>query len=234
MNEQIANLIHDGVLIKLLLAFVLGGAVGLERELKGRAAGLRTHVLVALGATILIIAARRSGEMSGAIPDARLVIDPSRMAAGIVTGIGFLGAGAILRMGDMVRGITTAACIWFVASVGIVIGNGMYAIAIVSTIAVLIVLVVFNILEHRIPVVLYRSVVVSVPAAARQEFTTWMRETLDQRRIHLFETLAHVDTTRGVAEVTFRIRARGGYPLRELIEEVSARKEVASVELEAL
>ena len=101
----------------LLLAILLGGAIGLERESRGRPAGLRTHILVCLGATIIMIASTRMGELTQALsPASRIQVDPGRIAAGIVTGIGFLGAGAIIRIGDLVRGLTTAGCIWFVAA----------------------------------------------------------------------------------------------------------------------
>src|SRR5512143_587908 len=109
----------DAVL-RLLLAILLGGAIGLERESRGRPAGLRTHILVCLGATIIMIASTRMGELTQVLSStSRVQVDPGRIAAGIVTGIGFLGAGAIIRIGDLVRGLTTAGCIWFVAALGI-------------------------------------------------------------------------------------------------------------------
>jgi putative Mg2+ transporter-C (MgtC) family protein len=113
-------------MLRLALAILLGGAIGLERESRGRPAGLRTHILVCLGATIIMIASTQMAILSQALPQAsRIQVDPGRIAAGIVTGIGFLGAGAIIRIGDLVRGLTTAGCIWFVAALGITIGQGL-------------------------------------------------------------------------------------------------------------
>ena len=170
MDGAWLDLFADGTLWKLLLALLLGGLVGLEREWHGRAAGLRTHVLVCLGATILLVAARGASEHFAAETSlGRLVLDPNRISAGIVTGIGVLGAGAILRTGDMIRGLTTAGCIWFVAALGIVIGNGLYGLAVVSTLLMLLVLILFDVIEHAIPPVAYRSLSVAVAAEDHEE-----------------------------------------------------------------
>ncbi|MFQ3548121.1 MAG: MgtC/SapB family protein [Armatimonadota bacterium] len=101
-------------IIKLLVSSLLGGLVGFERESQGRPAGLRTHIIVCLGATLFTIASLNIS------PDS----DPARISAQIVTGIGFLGAGTILRQGSMVRGLTTAASIWGVAAIGLCVGIG--------------------------------------------------------------------------------------------------------------
>ncbi|MBD3235972.1 MAG: hypothetical protein GF330_04665 [Candidatus Eisenbacteria bacterium] len=227
--------IRDQTLIKLLVALVLGGLVGLERELKGRPAGLRTHVLVCVGSTILIIAARQSSAVfAGDAAAGQIVLDPTRLAAGIVTGIGFLGAGAILRIGDLVRGLTTGACIWFVAAVGIVVGNGLYPLAVMSTMLVLVMLELFGLIERRIPDVLYRALIVTVPTGEREVFEAWLRGHLAARKVRIQETLARVDAERDVTELTFRIRARGEFRTRGLIAEVSQRPEVREVEVEML
>ena len=126
--------------VPLLLAVLLGGLVGIEREVHGRPAGLRTHALVCVCSTMLIMIAQVSEVPS----EASYIFDPNRMGAGIVTGIGFLGAATVLRSGDLVRGLTTAACVWFVAGLGIVLGNKNYELAIISTLCVLSVLVYFE------------------------------------------------------------------------------------------
>jgi putative Mg2+ transporter-C (MgtC) family protein len=133
-------------LLRLGLAVVLGGLIGLEREFHGRPAGLRTHIMVCLGATLLMLVA--------------LAVDPGRVAAGVVTGIGFLGAGAILHLKNTNRGLTTAACIWFVAALGVCIGLGSYWIAAVGTLLALIVLALRLRVEDWVHPDLYREVVV--------------------------------------------------------------------------
>ncbi|HJS99021.1 MAG TPA: MgtC/SapB family protein [Terriglobales bacterium] len=115
------------VLVRVLVATVLGGAVGMERERSERAAGLRTHAMVGLGAAaFMVISAFGFKDILGA---PAVVLDPSRVAAQIVTGIGFLGAGTIIFQREMVRGLTTAASIWAVAAIGAAVGGGMYVLA---------------------------------------------------------------------------------------------------------
>ncbi|MFC1573169.1 MgtC/SapB family protein [Candidatus Eisenbacteria bacterium] len=225
--------LEGGALWKLLLAPVLAGMVGLEREWHGRAAGLRTHVLVCLGSTILIIAARSAGEAFAVDSlDARLVLDPNRIAAGIVTGIGFLGAGAILRTGDLIRGLTTAACVWFVAALGIVIGNGLYVLAVVSTLLVLLVLIVFDVVEQKIPSLSYRSLSVRVALSDGEAFQAWCSSRLVSTGVRIQDVLRQVDNAEGFIELIFRIRARGIVPGKDLTKEISEQPGVQQVRWE--
>lgn len=121
-------------LAKLLLAAVLGGMIGLEREIHGRPAGFRTHLLVSLGSCLFVITSIQFyilyGNFSGIQP---VGVDPGRVAAQVVTGIGFLGAGAIIREKFSVRGLTTAACLWLAAAIGVACGVGLFGIAITVT-----------------------------------------------------------------------------------------------------
>ena len=117
------------VLARLALAVVLGGLIGLERETEGKPAGMRTHALVCLGSALFMLISIRSPEF---FPGAKTV-DPGRIAAGVVTGIGFLGAGTILRASGSVKGLTTAASIWAVAAIGLAVGVGYYITAVVAT-----------------------------------------------------------------------------------------------------
>ena len=132
----------DEALLRLALAGALGGAVGIERELRDREAGLRTHLLVSLGSALFTIA--------GAYGFHTLRTDPTRVAAQIVTGIGFLGAGAIIRQGFSVRGLTTAATLWVVAAIGLAVGAGYYSGALITTALVLFSLYPLRILAYRV------------------------------------------------------------------------------------
>jgi putative Mg2+ transporter-C (MgtC) family protein len=127
-----ATILHLSV--RLLLAVLLGGAVGYQREHTGKAAGLRTHMLVSLGAALLVLAAEQA-KMSGP--------DISRIIQGIVTGVGFLGAGTILKQYDEghIRGLTTAAGIWLTAAIGVAAGLGREALAILTTLFAIVILV---------------------------------------------------------------------------------------------
>jgi putative Mg2+ transporter-C (MgtC) family protein len=119
---------------RLLLSALMGGAVGLEREISDQPAGFRTHILVALGACLFaLVSAYSFGAFLGAEESPQLRFDPTRVAAQIVTGIGFLGAGAIIRYGMSVRGLTTAASLWVVAAIGTAVGLGGYLIGGVTT-----------------------------------------------------------------------------------------------------
>ena len=126
------------LLIRLLVATALGGAVGLEREIRDQPAGFRTHILVALGACLFTIVSAYGFEEFFGDRDPRFRFDPSRVAAQIVTGIGFLGAGAILRYGITVRGLTTAASLWVVAAIGLAVALGGYFAATVTTLITLV------------------------------------------------------------------------------------------------
>lgn len=119
-------------LIAIILATVLGGVIGFERQLRGKAAGLRTNVLICLGAAVFTLISRTLGGTES---------DSSRIAAQIVTGIGFLGAGAIIQDRGGVHGLTTAATIWLVAAVGTACGAGLYLLATITTIVALFVLI---------------------------------------------------------------------------------------------
>jgi putative Mg2+ transporter-C (MgtC) family protein len=133
-----------------VLAAVLGGAVGLERELREREAGLRTHLLVAVGSALFTIVSAY-GFHSFLSSGASVVrADPTRIAAQIVTGIGFLGAGAIIRQGLSVRGLTTAATLWVVAAIGLAVGAGYYSGALITTAVVLFSLWPLRIVAYRI------------------------------------------------------------------------------------
>ena len=127
---------------RLLLAALLGAAIGVERELKQKSAGLRTNILIAVGCALFTLMSERLATGAGA--------DPSRVAAQIVSGIGFLGAGAILRTRGGVHGLTTAATVWVNAAVGIAVGGGEYRLAVLATVITLVVLFVLSPIEEAL------------------------------------------------------------------------------------
>jgi putative Mg2+ transporter-C (MgtC) family protein len=131
---------------RLVLAAVLGSVIGYERERLSWAAGLRTHMLVCVGSALIMIV---SAYGFAAVLGEHVILDPSRMAAQVVSGIGFLGAGSILLRGEIVRGLTTAASLWSVAAVGLAVGGGMYTASIAATIIILIILAGIKPLERR-------------------------------------------------------------------------------------
>lgn len=134
-------------ILRIFIASLLGGVIGLEREYRDKAAGFRTHFLVALGSALFMIISAYGFEGVLTSPEQRL--DVSRIAAQVVSGIGFIGAGTIIFQKNAVRGLTTAAGVWVTAAIGMACGGGMYVIASVSTALVLIGLEAFNYFLHR-------------------------------------------------------------------------------------
>lgn len=135
-----------GVLGRLILAIILGGLIGFEREVKRRSAGLRTHVLVSLGSCLIMLTSLYVFDIYKDIA----TLDPARIAAGIITGIGFLGAGAIIRSGEAVKGLTTAASLWLVAGIGMGIGCGFYLASLITAVLAIAVLFFLGQLEKVI------------------------------------------------------------------------------------
>ena len=131
---------------RLAFSALLGSAIVYERERLAWVAGLRTHMLVCVGSTLIMIV---SAYGFSEVLSERVTLDPSRMAAQVVSGIGFLGAGAILARGEIVRGLTTAASVWSVAGIGLAVGGGLYTPAVAATVIILIILAGIKPLEKR-------------------------------------------------------------------------------------
>lgn len=141
MSDEVTT---AGAVFKLVLSMLLGCCVGIQRKRKGQPAGVRTFSLICMGATLAMI-------LSIYVPQEYLGLkngDPGRIAAQVISGVGFLGAGAIIQMKGSVRGLTTAAGIWMVAAIGMGVGVGLYIISIVATVLILIVLVQVERIEH--------------------------------------------------------------------------------------
>jgi putative Mg2+ transporter-C (MgtC) family protein len=132
------------IVIRLGIATLLGGLIGLERELHNQPAGLRTHIIVALGSALVMIVSIEMYRISNGVSD------PSRIAAQVVTGIGFLGAGAILKFGTDVKGLTTAACLWTSSAIGLSAGAGLWFPAALVTVVVVVTLWILDKLEKKV------------------------------------------------------------------------------------
>jgi len=137
------------LIFRISVAAVLGGILGIERDVHGRQAGLRTHILVSAGSALFFILSTRIATLDVVTPAGfTKVTDPGRIAAQVVTGIGFLGAGVILKEGFTVVGLTTAACLWISAAIGMTSGAGLYGIAVSTTILALVALVLLRWIER--------------------------------------------------------------------------------------
>jgi putative Mg2+ transporter-C (MgtC) family protein len=139
------------IVFRLIAALAAGGLIGLERSHRGRPAGFRTHALVCLSSSLLMLVTVYESHWMPRDAAARVVLDPTRLAQGIMTGIGFVGAGAIIKEGLTVRGLTTAASIWITAAIGILTGVGFYFAAVLGTVLTLGTLSAFRWIERRLP-----------------------------------------------------------------------------------
>lgn len=142
---------------RLLLGALLGGGIGLERQVHGRPAGFRTHLLVCVASVLLMSVSQSLGG------------DPGRLAAGAITGIGFLGAGVVLKSGLSVHGLTTAACLWIVSAIGLAIGSGLHFAALLSFAITLVSLWLLRYVEDRIPRLAYKHVTIVVDRDVPEE-----------------------------------------------------------------
>ncbi len=131
------------IIVRLTLSVILSGFVGLERQWHRRTAGLRTHILVCLGSCLIMLTSLHVFD----IYKNQTTLDPTRIAAGVITGIGFLGAGAIINQRDGIKGLTTAASIWVVSGIGLAVGCGFFTAAIFTTLLTLIVLFLLRYIE---------------------------------------------------------------------------------------
>ncbi|HWQ77998.1 MAG TPA: MgtC/SapB family protein [Anaerovoracaceae bacterium] len=142
------------MILRIALAMAIGGAIGWEREKSNRPAGLRTHMLVAVGAAVVMLLGEMSLDKYAGVTN----LDPTRLGAQVISGIGFLGAGTILRDGISVRGLTTAASLWAVACLGLAAGGGFYEAAVIGLIAIILTLTIFEYLEKRFSKVKFRGI----------------------------------------------------------------------------
>jgi len=140
------------ILLPIIGSVFAGGVIGFEREWRGRAAGFRTHILVSLASALLMLAAMSQADWAfRALPDENIVTDPTRMAHGVLTGIGFLCAGVIFRTGFSIHGLTTAASLWITSALGLLFGAGLYVLGAVGTGVAAAVLIGLRLINRRLP-----------------------------------------------------------------------------------
>ncbi len=205
------------ILPRIFIAFVLGAIIGLEREFTQKSAGLRTHILVTLGSTIFTLVSMSdfyyglSHLPYDPTEDNRIVRDPSRVAAQIVTGIGFIGGGAVLRYGATVRGLTTAASLWTMASIGMLVGIGQTRLAIIATLLTFLVLFTIGKIERHFFTKNIRSAnrlkihIVSTAQAANPS-QSWIE---DHFKDNMIEVRIHSDAETDRMEMNFILNTMG-------------------------
>ena len=213
------------VVARLAAAGGLGALIGLERELRGQPAGLRTHALVALGAALFTIA----GAYGFPEFERSSNIDPSRVAAQVATGIGFIGAGAILKIGVSVRGLTTAATLWLSGALGVAVGAGLFEAAFVGAACIIVVVLGLRLLRGLVR----RDVALAVEYQHGHGTLGWLILELERRgaAVGAVRLASDEEVGEGVRRVTVRIGRRDS-DLEMLLDEVRGRPEVRQVEIE--
>ncbi|RAK56938.1 MgtC/SapB family protein [Phenylobacterium deserti] len=213
MDDLYENLVRYA--LPLLAASLAGGLIGLEREYRGRPAGLRTHILVALASSTLMIAAVHQFTWMDDTPHEVIRIDPVRMAHGILTGIGFLCGGVIFRQGLTVHGLTTAASLWVTSALGTLYGMSLYGLAIGGTLITLVVLAGFRWADHHVPQLSVIDVVVRYrrrDALPEPEF----RALLDELSLHSSAITHRLLQGGELIELASTVRGKGAEKGQEL------------------
>lgn len=218
--------------LRLMLSLLLGGVIGLEREWSNHAAGFRTHILVSLGSTAIMLLSIYG--FSEFVHEENVRVDPARLAAQVISGIGFLGAGAILRNGLTVSGLTTAASIWVVAAIGLSVGAGFYYGSILCTVLVFLSLLVLNKWEKRWKkrrsehelVIRVRDREGILPAIMAMLEASGVR----LKKIGMMRYEDSGSDEAGIAEYTLKLETAGGQVVA-VIEGLSAMKEILCVDM---
>ncbi len=218
------------LVLRLSIGALLGSLVGLERERLNWAAGLRTHMLVCVGSCLLMIVSAHG--FADVLQQDHVALDPSRIAAQVVSGIGFLGAGTILLRGEIVRGLTTAASLWSVAAIGLAVGSGLYLAAAVSTVIILVILAGVKPLEER-----YRARRQSLRVRVTAERGTMridvLHEVLGARVSQVRQFIVQQSESDGLDDVTIvleRISPRDARLVLERLRALDAVKSVSDAE----
>jgi putative Mg2+ transporter-C (MgtC) family protein len=216
----------EEILLRLFLAAVLGSLIGVERERRTWTAGLRTHMLVCVGSCLFMIVSAYG--FNDVISAYRIVLDPSRVAAQVVSGIGFLGAGIIIFRREVVRGLTTAASIWTVSAIGLATGGGLYVAAASTTALILLILAGLKPLEQRITMLRrpHRLEIVADKQSVSMESIVDALTTL-----HVAMHDVDIETSEGGAQehITVTIRPKSALELAAVIDQLRTLPGVTAI-----
>jgi putative Mg2+ transporter-C (MgtC) family protein len=159
------------IIARLLLGTLFGGVIGFERQVHGRPAGFRTHILVCIAAVLIMLVSEYYQYLSSIDPS-YIRVDPGRIAAGALAGVGFIGAGVVLKAGLSIQGLTTAACIWVVSAIGLAIGSGLYLAGTVTFLVTIFTLALLRIIETKMPKLTYRFLTITADLNADENQIT--------------------------------------------------------------
>jgi putative Mg2+ transporter-C (MgtC) family protein len=215
-----------GAIAKLVLSLVLGATIGIERRRKGQIAGLRTFALISMGATLAML-------ISIYIPQEYLGLkngDPGRIAAQVVSGVGFLGAGAIIQMKGSVRGLTTAAGIWMTACIGLAVGAGMYLISIIATLLIIFILVNIERIEQRHNF-LWESKIIRVKVHGIIDDIQSLRDIITSNDVHISDEFMKFDYENQHTIVNFMVRSKNGVDVPAMFKAIKEKNNPISITL---
>ena len=213
-----------GAIAKLVLSMLLGATIGIERRRKGQIAGMRTFALISMGATLAML-------ISIYIPQEYLGLkngDPGRIAAQVVSGVGFLGAGAIIQMKGSVRGLTTAAGIWMAACLGLSVGAGMYLVSIIATLLIIFILVNIERIELRHNF-LWESKIIRVKVHGILEDIQAVRDILNDNDIHISDEFMKYDYDNELTIVNFMVRSKGNFDVPSMFNDIKEKSNAVSI-----
>lgn len=231
MNEIIDMALSNDVnivnaMLKLVLSMFLGSMVGIERMMKGQTAGMRTFALIATGATLAML-------VSIYIPQEYMGLkngDPGRIAAQVVSGIGFLGAGAIIQMKGSVRGLTTAAGIWITAMIGLAVGAGMYIISFLTTLIIIFILVIMNRYEHLTKLG-GETKIVRLKAHGIITDVEQLKKVFHNGKVHVSDVYLKYEYDHNVTIMNFLIRCKSDTKFMPLFNEIHKTVDAVSLTL---
>ncbi len=208
------------ILIRLLVALAIGALIGVERSYSARPAGFRTHALVCVSTALLMLVTAYQDRWFVAPEFGRVTLDPTRMAQGIMTGIGFLGAGAIVKAGYAVHGLTTAATIWMTAAIGILVGVGFYVPALIASAITLGVLTIFRWIEAKTPALFYAELLVRFPSESMMP-ESHLRKLVSDQGFSVVNVKYRLDSSDRSFEYRMAIRGKHEENVRRLMEAVA-------------
>lgn len=215
-----------GAVTKLVLSLLLGATIGIERRRKGQIAGLRTFALISMGATLAML-------ISIYIPQEYMGLkngDPGRIAAQVVSGVGFLGAGAIIQMKGSVRGLTTAAGIWMTACIGLAVGSGMYLISIIATLLIIFILVNIERIEmqHNF---MWESKIIRVKVHGIIDNIQGLRDIIASKDVHISDEFMKFDYENKFTIVNFMVRSKSDADVLALFKAIQENSNPISITL---
>lgn len=215
-------------MFRLILAAVIGGVIGFEREVHGRAAGFRTQLIVCVAAVLIMVVSENYYYHLKYL-DPTLRIDPARISAGALIGIGFLGAGVIVKSGFAIRGLTTAASLWMVSAIGLAIGAGLYLEGIASAAITIIALVFLRWFERNMKILRFKTITISTDIISNAESA--VHSILSDFKVHIHSVDYYHDKVKGELTYNFNVSTRNKDAIKDVFLKIGALEFIKTVRI---